>query len=77
MKIDRPTNTCSGWLADFVELVNAVVASGNSGHMHSDHSSWRQQQLRLAWWAAVCAWLVPPSIAEMNSAISSVKNSNS
>ena len=29
MKIDCPTKTCSGWLADAVELVSAVVESGN------------------------------------------------
>jgi hypothetical protein len=29
MKIDLPTTTCSGWLANSVELLSAVVALGN------------------------------------------------
>jgi hypothetical protein len=30
IKIDRPTRMCSDWLADLVELVSGLVASGNA-----------------------------------------------
>src|SRR5258708_32124497 len=30
MKIERPTTRCTSWLADLVELLSVVVASGNA-----------------------------------------------
>jgi hypothetical protein len=65
MKIDRPTRTCSGWLANSVELLSAVVTSGKVATCTAV-TELAAAAVVAGMVAAVCAWLTPQSIAQMS-----------
>jgi hypothetical protein len=65
IKIDRPTRTCSGWLANSVELGSVVVASGKVATCIVV-TELAAAAVVAGIVAAVCAWLTPLSIAQMS-----------